>query len=140
MNLRKLLFGKKFLVYLMYRSQGTLNFIEMKQIKSDTETIKYKKRTFTIDIERPTFTKGNKNYYLIDINDGQQVFMGKNNETNSEMFKAMNSIVNEKIIDQLTTNLVEKPSIFDKIMYIFMGVGIGLFIGYLVAQILLGGF
>jgi predicted restriction endonuclease len=108
------------------------------RIKPDKARITHKEKTYEIDVENPTFTKEGDNFYFIDIKKGQICF-STNEKTNSNQFEAMNDIIDKEIINQLTTDLIEKPSWSDRIIIAVMGLSIGLFIGYIFSDIL-GGF
>jgi hypothetical protein len=121
----------------MIKSQGAYEKIGVKRVKPNTESFTYKEKEYPISVEHPSFISGKNYVYLYDIRNGQLYFKTENIKL--ENFEALNRIAGKQIVDQLTTNLIEKPSITEKIMYIVCGVGVGLFVGYIVAQVLMGG-
>lgn len=138
--LKKLIFKKKYYVAFLMKENGTYTLLHEKRIKKGTESISYKGKTYPLLVESPTYTSLREVFYMVDISNGQkQLVFNTNKGVFKEQFEALNDITKKKIINDLTTNLVEKPSFSEKIILIACGLGIGLFIGFLVAQILLGG-
>ena len=139
-SLRELVFGKKYFVAFLMKENGTYTLLHKKRIKKGTESITYKGKTYPLLVESPTYTNLREVIYMVDISNGQkQLVFNTNKGVFKEQFEALNDITKKKIINDLTTNLVEKPSLSEKIMLIACGLGIGLFIGFLVAQLLFGG-
>ncbi|MBD3195676.1 MAG: hypothetical protein GF317_11500, partial [Candidatus Lokiarchaeota archaeon] len=116
-SLKELLFGEKHIVHLVYRSEGTFNFLKSQRVKPDDNKISHKGKTYVVDIENPTIAKDGDKYYYVDINKGQILF-DTDDKTKSNQFESLNQVMEQEIINQLTTDLVEKPSWTDIILSI----------------------
>jgi len=103
--------------------------IGSKRINSISKTVNFRKNTFIIDIENPTFMKRNKVFYFFSITSQHQLlfYKSKENGMNSEI---IDTIISQKIIQQLTSNLDSEWKMNTSM--ILIGLIIGALIGYIV--------
>ncbi len=127
MNLAK----KKYLVVFTVKEQEVHTVISRKKVRPTDKTVRFRKKTFPIDMNFPTYQRGLRLFFFVDINDGQVLL----NETSKESIinpEMIDAIMSQKIVSQLTTNLsgnAMKMSILAIIMGALIGTPIGIIIG-----------
>jgi hypothetical protein len=136
MNIKNLLFGVKRWGILLRKENESYFQIGKRRLSKDQEEISYKSKQLVIDQNVPNYKDLRNIYYFIDVNGGQLKFKSQNIDPN--VFEIHNRITKQQVVDDLSTNLVEKPPLGEKILLILMGLGVGLFIGYLLCQLLIG--
>jgi hypothetical protein len=126
------LFKKKKKYYAVYclREVGVQTIIAIKRINPTKKSVSFRGNTFVLDITTPSYTKGTKVYYFFSISDKQQLTFSNDKEplVNTEL---IDSILSQKIIEQLTKNLNNDFKM--NIMTLMMGVIIGALVGYMYA-------
>jgi len=127
---------KKYIVVFLIKEQNSYSEVSRKLVKSTTTKIKFgKKDTIPIDISKPSYSKGLKLFYFIDLSNNLQLHFikDKNNRINSE---AMDMIFQQEIIRQLTSSLGEPSFLAGKLFNMIVGGIIGLLIGFVIASYL----
>lgn len=137
MKIKEWLFGRKYFVAFLMKQNDTYVLVDKIRVSEGKDKIKYNDKSYPILFENPTYINKREVIYLMDINGGQLHF-GKNEDLDSSYFELINSICDKRIVNDLTQDLIEKPSLTDKLMFIATGIGVGLFIGIIVGQILVG--
>lgn len=132
------------------KNGNTYDFFKNIGMKSNTKLIKYDKdNVFIIDIENPTYRRGNIKYYCIDINSQQIAFITK--EKNKEKIevkdgnisvedirdaKVVSSRITKAIfLDEIILQLAKATTKPPKQTYDYKALLIGLVIGGLVGFI-----
>lgn len=108
---------------------NTPTVIAKKSIKDSTQFIRYGKKTYTIDINKPSYRQKNIFYYLLDPGKGQLHFYQMNKLVAPELLEA---ILNRNIVKQLVSGLEAVPLIQNIIIMLLclgMGIGAGFIIG-----------
>ncbi len=122
-------FKKKYIVILLVKEQSTYNVLLKKKILPTSNFIRYNKKTYPINIDYPTYSKGLSLYYFIDIHKEKQLSFGKSKNSTITP-DVLDMIISQNIISQLTENL---GSGFTLTLYnILIGLIIGSLIGFIV--------
>ena len=75
MNLKNLKNRAKYIVIFCVKEANTYNAISAKVIKPSITSIRYdKEHVFDVDVESPTYRKGNTQFFWIDVNSAQIQF------------------------------------------------------------------
>lgn len=126
------MFKKKYIAVFLIREQNTYTIVSKKYFNPTKDSIQFRSNTYIISSANPTYTKGTKLLYFIDVNSKKQLLFVKNktNEIDSEI---IDLIMSKKIIKQLTSELggVDITSI---LLYLVVGLTIGGLIGYLIGS------
>lgn len=127
------MFGKKKVKYIavfVQEEQKTYEEIKRKRFKPDIKLIQYKKgKSKEIDATKPTYRKGLKRFYFIDINHHQLNF--KNNPRETINPELLDMVMKQGIIRQLTANLNEKLFKGSLMLYVILIV-LGALMGYII--------
>ena len=108
------LLRKKYVVVYIIKEHGTYSFLKKKKIRPTKNTVQYKKgMAYIIDITKPTYIRGFKLYYFVEIKKGLLDFEKKNNNTKSTK-KAKGKPEEAEIKD--LTQIYMSPEITDAIM------------------------
>lgn len=122
---------KKYIVVFLMKEHGSYTIDKRVRIKSNTQTIKYKKTPIPINTVNYSFSEGLKLYYYISIIEKRQLFF-ENTKDLQVGSKVIDLIINDEIISQITSNLNESNigiKIMNIVMYIIFGGLIGFIIG-----------
>jgi len=124
---------KKYFAIITIRQLESHNVIGSIRIRPTTKHISFKGHTFLLDIETPSYVKGNKIYYFFSISSRQQLTFYKIDEPliNPEV---IDLIMTQKIVQQLASNLDNEWKMNS--MVLIVGLIIGCLIGYIVGQYL----
>lgn len=124
------LFGKKkYIAVLVVRVQDTYTIVETKKIEATTETVRFKKKkAFKIDIDNPIYQSNNKLFYFFNYNRGQLSL--RETVEKAEEPELMDMIINKKIVEQLTSNLLG-IDFKQQLIYIAIGAIAGAGFGYI---------
>lgn len=105
------LFRKKYIVIYIIKEHGTYSVLKKKRIKPTKNTVKYgRNKTYIIDTTKPTYVKGFKLFYFIEIKKGFLDF-----EDNKKLPKNKKGKPEIADIKQLSVNIMS-PEIVDMIM------------------------
>ena len=158
MTIRKKNKKKKYVAIFVLKEQGTFTRLGKKKFKPTNDCIRFRKRTFILDSSFATYSRGLKQFFFIDLLNGQTYLEQEDNEDKAnvkltkkqkrekqkevatqlklkELFidpEITDMLISRKVIAQLTTNLNNNP-IGINIMTLIIGVVMGGFIGYTVA-------
>ncbi len=115
---------KRYIAVFLVSEQGTYSVLRLRRFSPSNLSVRYGKGNATvINIHTPTYAKGIKLYYFIDIAKGQLNFKDKGKDVvNKEL---IDMVVRQSIVKQLTNSLREK--LFGgQIMNILIGLAIGI--------------
>lgn len=124
--------NRKYFAIITVRENELQNVIGFKRIKTTDKSFSYKGKTFPIQIEYPTYIKGNKVYYFYNFLD--ETLLLFNDTSNKEIINAdiIDQIIAKNIVNQLTANLNQKWKV-ELPMLLFAG-GFGGLIGFIIAS------
>ena len=158
MTIRKKNKKKKYIAVFVLKEQGTFTRLGKKKFKPTNDYIRFRKRTFILDASFATYSRGLKQFFFIDLLNGQTYLEHEENqdkanvkltkkqkrEKEKEIAKLLklknmkidpeitDMLISRKVIAQLTTNL-NNNAIGINIMTLIIGVVMGGFIGYTIA-------
>ena len=157
MPIRKKNKKKKYIAIFVLKEQGTFTRLGKKKFKPTNDSIRFKKRTFILNTSFATYSRGLKQFFFIDLLNGQTYLEQDNQdvantkltkkqkrEKEKEVAKLLklknmkidpeitDMLISRKVIAQLTTNL-NSNAIGINIMTLIIGVVMGGFIGYTIA-------
>lgn len=127
---------KKYIAVYVVKEQDVRVVLAKKRFKPTVETVRFQKKTYPIQVAFPTYARGLKLFYFIDILDGQ-VLLNETTENPIINPEILDLILSRKIVTQLTANLASSDTKM-KIVDILLGVFIGVF-GALGVLYLMGG-
>lgn len=118
---------KKYVAVFLVSEQGTFSILKFRRFNPSKDAIQYTKGvSHLIDVSKPTYAKGLKLYYFVDIKKGQLGFDSKKNSAiNPEV---IDMILKQNIVKQLTTSLSER-FLGSQIVNIVIGLVMGILIG-----------
>lgn len=125
---------KKYFAVFSIRQLESHNVIGTKRINPTTKKVSYKKHSFLLDIEKPSYVKGNKVYYFFSISSQQQLTFYKSDDSSINP-EVIDLIMTQNIVKQLTSNLDNEFKV--NMTMIIIGLIIGALSGYIVANYLL---
>lgn len=137
---------KKYVVKFMVEQQGIYNKIAKRKLNPLNEAVRFKKRTYLIDITKPTYTEGLTLFFLIDIK-GKFIKLKKKEKNTKKEQKEIkkdslitevmeydpevaDSVFFKKIVKQLTSSL-NTNALTMNIIAIIIGIAIGGPIGWI---------
>lgn len=139
---------KKYVAIFVLKEQGTFTKLAEKKFKATNTSVRYRKRTFIIDTSFATYSIGLKQFFFIDLLNGQTYLEKDSKKTKklSQEEKARqlklkqltidpeiaDMLISRKIIAQLTTNLSDTAMKIN-IMTLLIGGVVGALIGYMIA-------
>lgn len=138
--------NKKYKYYAIFckKEYGILKRLSKKKISATTKKVRYKKGTYLLNMLFPTYARGLKVFYFLDVSgvqlltktmaeikNKQIVFRGNDKEPilTPEM---MDKLVSQNIVSQLTSNL-SGDAIKMNIISIVLGLIIGALVGFITA-------
>lgn len=125
---------KKYIIVLVQEQQGIFSILKKKKFNPISPEITYKKKAFTIDVNTPSYSKGLKFFYFVDIKSGQLTYYSDiNSDANPEI---VDMILYKKIISQLTANMSGDAYKLN-IITLVIGGAMGGLLGYIIGA---GGF
>jgi len=115
----------------LLKDQESYTIQKKKKFKpSNNKEIRFKGKLYLIKGLIPSFSKGLKNYYCIDIDVTSGHLLFKKNEESLITPKLLDTIIKGKIVHQLTSNLTDTAMKMN-IMMIAIGGVIGGLIGWI---------
>ncbi|MGV9141363.1 MAG: hypothetical protein ACOC1X_00330 [Promethearchaeota archaeon] len=124
-----MLWKKKYIAVLVIKEQGKYTLVGKKNITATTETVRFdKKKAFKIDIDNPIYQVKNKLFYFFNYNRGQLSL--RETVKKAEEPEVMDMIINKKIVEQLTSNLLG-IDFKQQLIYIAVGAIAGSGFGYI---------
>lgn len=122
---------RKYIAVFVVKIHEVHSILAKRKISSSSRTVRFRKKTYIIDTTHPTYSKGLKLYYFMDIKDGQILL----NEVTNE------SIINPEIVDmilargivaQLTANLGDTGFKMN-LLTLLIGIALGGAFGFIIA-------
>lgn len=121
---------KKYYAFFLLKREGTYTRLRKKRFNPNRTTLSYKKGAYPLDVSKPTYERGLKLFYFIEIGKTQLFF--QNDKTSSIISpKVIDMIMSQKIVSQLTQNLSGANKL--NIMTLLLGVVMGAMIGFIIA-------
>lgn len=118
---------KRYYAIFCIKENGTYSIIKKVRVNNKNNTVRYQKKSFPIDIEKPLYAKNNKIFYFFNYKSGNQLLFEKDtSKINTEL---IDSIVSESIVKQLTANLNDEWKM--NTIVLACGIAIGFIIGYI---------
>lgn len=121
---------KKYIAIFLVKEQKSYSILGYKKVNPLKLTVKFKGIPKVIDISNYTYSKGYKQYYLIDMKEGQ-LFLNEGVKSNLNA-DILDMIEVKHIITQLTTNL-NNSALKISIMTLVFGAILGGLVGYIIA-------
>ena len=121
----------KYKAVFLIKREGSYCIVKKKRFIPSRLNIRYKKGSYPIDVSIPTYIKGLKMFYFIEV-DKTQLFFAKNKNESMISPKIIDMIMSQKIVSQLTSNLGGSALKMSILTLIFGGI-MGALIGYIVA-------
>jgi len=126
--------GKKYVAVFLIKEQQSYSVVFKIRFNPTNKILSYKKRSYPIKIDFPTYIIGLKLYYFIEINRGQIIFDKTKDPTMDP--KLLDMLISQEIISQLTDNL--SGNAFKMSLYnILIGVVMGALGGYIAGGIVI---
>lgn len=142
---------KKYYAIFCIKELDVFNILAKKRIRASTDTVRFRKGTYVLNLSFPTYVKGLKVFYFIDVKksqvlskntkinvnkiDTQIIFRGNPKDKPLMSPKFLDMLVSQKIVGQLTSNLSNNAMTMNLISVIIGGLMGGL-IGYIVAGLI----
>lgn len=125
---------KRYYAIFLIKQENTYNVLRRKRFSPDNPIVRFKKgKAKPIKIDSPTYSRGLKVFYFVDINEGQLFF--KNTKGSGVNAELIDMIMEQGIIKQLTANLSEK-FLGGQLLMIIMSFFMGGFLGFIIAGFL----
>lgn len=121
---------RKYKVAIVNFQSNKPTILKIYKIKPDVNFVHYKNKQIPIDINVPTLTKNNIDYYYVDLNRGQISF--KNSQNPNINYGIIDDVLSKEVIRQIVATLRItdfKVKIINYIIGAVMGLFAGLFIG-----------
>lgn len=97
---------KRYIAVFLTTEQGTYSVLKRKFFKPSDKTVRYVVgKSYKVDVSRPTYTKGLKLFYFIDINPKKGQLFFKANKDNNENPELIDMILRQGIISQIAGSL-----------------------------------
>lgn len=126
------IFQDKRVVIWVRTINGLPTEVMRKRIKSTKDKVEFRKLSWPFDVGKPSFRSGRTFYYLADVKKGQLQFSETKLEISPEL---IDTILNRSTIKQLVSGL-KAQNLAGTLLYLLMGLGMGIPIGYILGNIL----
>ena len=123
---------KKYYAIITVRENELQSLIGVKRIKPTNISFSFKKKSFPIQIEFPTYIKGNKVFYFYNFLDETLLLFNDKTNRNTMNADVIDTILSKSIVSQLTSNLNQKWKM--DLPYIFLSAGFGGLLGFIIAN------
>ena len=114
---------RKYYAIFLINQEGSFSYIGRKRFREFNTEIHYKKGTYKISKQIPTYIKGMKLFYFIDIEKGQMHFKGSKSGFDPI---ALDLFLRKRVIFQLASRLTGSTMKIN-FMWLIMGVIMGIF-------------
>ena len=114
---------RKYYAVFLVNQEGSYSYVGKKRFREFNTEIHYKKGTYKISKQIPTYIKGMKLFYFVDIEKGQMHF-GKQKKGFDPI--ALDLFIRRKIIYQLASRL-SGSAMKINFMWLIMGLVMGIF-------------
>lgn len=123
----------KRIVLFVTKISGIETVVKRKAMKPHEENIQFRGGTsFPFDINQPAFRNKQTFYYLVNIHTGQKTFDSSKIPISIKLF---DMIMRQEIVAQIVGALKKRP-MFENIIMVLMGIGMGAGIGYIIGNFL----
>lgn len=121
---------KRYIAIFLIKEQNTYSIIGKKLFNPTTTPIQFRSNSYIVNPSIPTYSKGLKLLFFIDIKTKKQLLFEKNKGDNIDT-EIVDLIMSKKIIKQLTSELggIDYKML---IMYLVIGLVMGGMIGYII--------
>ena len=144
MGIRKKKTKKKYIAVFVVSEKGSYSFVGSKKFSPTSKTIKFRKGTYPIDVTYPTYSRGLKLYYFVDVA-GNQLKAGETKAKKkldplslTEMGydpEVLDLVLEKRIVAQLTANLSDNAMKLN-ILALAIGGLMGGLLGYIIAGVI----
>ena len=123
---------KKYIIKFLIKEKEIYTVIKSKRIQPTTKEVKFRDKTYIIDITNPTYSKVLKLFFFIDIEmtENCQLSFVKNEKESKITPEIIDLIIGKSIIKQLTSNLTDS-AFRTNLMYVIFGLALGGAIGWI---------
>lgn len=121
---------KKYLAVFLIKEQESYTIVGKKFFNPTINSIEFQSNTYLINTSTPTYTKGLKLFFFMDISSKNQLLFVKTKGKKVDT-EIVDLIMSKKIIKQLTSEL-GNTDFKTIILYLIIGLTIGGLIGYLI--------
>lgn len=121
---------KRYYAFFLVKREGTYSRLRKKRFSPTKAIVNYKKGSYPLDVSKPTYERGLKLFYFIEI-DKTQLFFSENKSSNIISPKIIDMIMNQKIVSQLTQNLSGSGKM--NLLTLFLGLFMGAMLGFIIA-------
>lgn len=123
---------KRYIAIFLTTEQGTYSVLKKKLFKPSDKTVRYEVgKSYKVDVSRPTYTKGLRLYYFIDINPRKGQLFFKHDKNNNENPEIIDMILRQGIIGQIAGSLGKNMSA--GIMTLIVAFIFGGVVGFMIA-------
>jgi len=121
---------KKYFAFFLIKREGTYTRLRKRRFNPNRTVLSYKKGSYPFDVSKPTYERGMKLFYFIEIGKTQLFFQ---NDKSSSMIspKVIDMIMSQKIVSQLTQNLTGSNKM--NILTLLLGAVMGAMLGFIIA-------
>ena len=120
---------KKYIIVLVQEQQGIYSILKKRRFNPIEPKITYKKHAYIVDVNTPSYSKGLKFFYFVDIKQGQLTYyQDVNSDSNPEI---VDMVLYKKIVAQLTSNM-SGDAIKLNIITLAVGAVMGGLLGYII--------
>lgn len=122
---------KKYVVIFLIKENDSYSVLSRKRFMPSKSKVRYGKgKSHIIDTSKPTYIKGLRLFYFVEINKGQ---IGFNNPSGNISPEVIDMVMSQSIVKQLTANLAGMKFNF---MNIITGLAVGGLVGYILGAML----
>jgi len=114
----------------LVKREGTYTRLKKKRFSPNKATLSYRKGSYPIDVSKPTYERGLKLFYFIEIGKTQLFFVKDKNDSFISP-QVVDMIMSQKIVSQLTQNLTGSGKM--NLLTLLLGVFMGSMLGFIVA-------
>lgn len=122
---------KKYIALFVIKQEGTYSRVGKKRFNPKKDSIRFKGGRYLINSAYPTYIRGLKLYYFVDIEGEANICFAKTKGTAISP-QIVDMIISKKIVSQLTTNL-SSGALKMNILTLCVGALLGGAFGYIIA-------
>lgn len=123
----------KYIAIFIVKKKDSYTVLGKRRFKASKKTIRFKGRTYLVDVVNATYSRGLKSFYFIDIEGSQIVFKG--NKVSNYDPDVLDMILSKSIVKQLTANIGDNSYALN-IMTLVVGAVMGGLLGYIIAGVI----
>lgn len=121
---------KKYYAVFLVNQTGSFSRVAKRRFRPTNQKVRYRKKTYIVDVSTPSYTKGLKIFYFYEIEKPEHMTFLKKDSVLSP--KIIDMILSQKIVNELTTNLSGNALRMNLITLIFGALMGGAF-GFIIA-------